>query len=197
MKKFNQAEDFGKKIAPEHIMKHYTQSITSILIACIMVSCSQSKELPTVESVDLNRYAGKWFEIARLPQAFEKHCACVTAEYEVLDYQRVGVTNACLDTTTNEIKKSEGKAFPVDGSKNTKLKVQFFFPFKGDYYVIALDEDYEYAMVGAPNRSYLWILSRTPVLDENTMIQLKAKATELGFDLKDLIITKQNCVVDG
>ncbi|HBB26604.1 MAG TPA: hypothetical protein DCZ59_10090, partial [Bacteroidetes bacterium] len=79
------------------------------------------------------------------------------------------------------------KAFPVEGSNNAKLKVQFFWPFKGDYYILALDSAYQHVLVGEPGRSYLWMMSRTPQVDEGVYATLSAKAAELGFDTKQLM----------
>ena len=157
-----------------------------------MVSCQSSSPLETVARVDIDRYQGKWYEIARLPQRFEEDCACVTAEYgKVEDY--ISVKNTCFDTIGQKWRVSEGKAFPQEGYENARLRVQFFFPFKGDYYIIDLDDDYNYALVGAPNRSYLWVLSRTPHLDQNTLDQLVATAVQKGFDTTQLIYTPQTC----
>jgi len=135
---------------------------------------------------------GTWYEIASFPSSFQKGCSCSKADYQLSDDKSyVKVINSC-------IKKEKqgavlGKAFVVEGSGNAKLKVQFFWPFKADYYIIALADDYSYAMVGHPNREYLWILSRSKVMDQNIFNQLKARAVELGFDTGKLLITTQNC----
>lgn len=147
-------------------------------------------ELPTVKSVELEKYVGTWYEIASFPNQFQKGCTCTTATYGKAD-DFVTVNNRCFrDGEWSDIK---GKAFPVEGSNSTKLKVQFFWPFRGDYYIIELDNNYKYVLVGNPSRDYLWILSRTPELDETTIDKLKAKAEELGFDSSKLVRTEQNC----
>jgi apolipoprotein D and lipocalin family protein len=166
-------------------------SILITLLSLANFSCS-NPELATVSNVEVERYMGTWFEIASFPSSFQKGCTCSKADYELSDDKSyVKVINSC-------IKKGKqgavlGKAFVVEGSGNAKLKVQFFWPFKADYYIIALADDYSYAMVGHPNRDYLWILSRTKIMDENIFNQLKARATELGFDTSKLNRTTQDC----
>lgn len=164
-----------------------------IWILLLATACTSSKELPIVDSVSLAKYSGKWYEIARLPQTFEKHCACVTAEYSILNENKIKVKNTCWDTTSNKFKVSEGRAKPINGFNNAALDVQFFWPFSGGYYVMALDSNYKYALIGNPNRKYLWILSRNPSLDESTFNDLKSIARENGYDLSSLIQTEHFC----
>jgi apolipoprotein D and lipocalin family protein len=159
------------------------------LAACALLGCKSPEVLPTVDSVDLNRYAGKWYEWARFDHSFERGCLCSTAEY-TLQGDVVRVVNTCTEAPGKE-KSTEGKAFPVPGTNNAQLKVQFFWPFKGDYYILALGEDYEYALVGAPNRKYLWILGRTAEPDVVTVEMLLAKAESLGFNTQEVL--KINC----
>jgi len=166
-------------------------SILFVIITSTFFSCS-NPDLTTVPHVDVDRYMGTWYEIASFPSSFQKGCSCSKADYQLSDDKSyVKVINSC-------IKKEKqgavlGKAFVVEGSGNAKLKVRFFWPFKADYYIIALADDYSYAMVGHPNREYLWILSRSKVMDQNIFNQLKARAVELGFDTGKLLITTQNC----
>lgn len=165
--------------------------ILCVIITISFCSCS-NPELPTVPNVEVEKYMGTWYEIASFPSSFQKGCSCSKADYQLSDDKSyVKVINSC-------IKKGKqgavlGKAFVVEGSGNAKLRVQFFWPFKADYYIIALADDYSYAMVGHPNREYLWILSRSKIMDENIFNQLKAKAVELGFDTGKLLVTAQNC----
>lgn len=137
--------------------------------------------LPTVPSVDLARYAGAWYEIALLPNRFQKQCVADTQARYRLEGDRVEVLNRCrlADGRVDDIK---GRAKVVDGSGNAKLRVSFFWPFYGDYWVLALDADYRHVLVGAPSRQYAWVLSRTPQLDETTLQTLLDRAAELGFD---------------
>lgn len=163
--------------------------------AMFISSCSKTYLLlETVPSVDLSKYEGRWYEIAALPQRFEKGCHCVYAEYTYNPKGYVEVYNYCRkDGPNGEVKDVNGKAFPVEGSSNSKLKVQFFWPFKGDYWILELDPDYQHVLVGSPDRESLWILSRTPVLDEaiyNLMVQ---QAKSKGFPVEQLEKMDQSC----
>lgn len=151
-----------------------------------------SQTLETVPYVDLKKYAGKWYEIASFPQRFQKGCYCTTADYTLTDKGYVVVENACnKDSVDGKKSVIKGKAFVVENSGNAKLKVQFFWPFKGKYWIIDLAEDYSYAVVGHPSRNYLWILSRTPSMDYTTYKQITSRLKEKGFDITKLKRTKQ------
>lgn len=151
-----------------------------------------AQTLQTVRYVDLKKYAGKWYEIASLPQQFQKGCTCTTAEYTVTDKGFVIVENRCTKDSMNR-KQSyiKGKAFVVKNSGNAKLKVQFFWPFKGKYWIIDLADDYSYAVVGHPNRKYLWVLSRTPLMNNTTYQKIISESKEKGFDISKIIRTEQ------
>jgi apolipoprotein D and lipocalin family protein len=150
----------------------------------------------TVTSVDLERYMGKWYAVASLPAWFQKNCCCVTAEYSMQkDY--VAVVNTCRKGAPDgPLKVSTAKAFVVPGTGNARLKVQFFWPFKGDYWIIALDDNYRYALVGHPCRRYLWILSRTPSMAEGTYAALVETARSKGYDVDRLERIPQTCNSD-
>lgn len=123
--------------------------------------------LKTVPKVDLTRYVGTWYEIASYPQRFQKGCTGTTATYSLRDDGQIRVVNRCRKGSLDgEEKKVVGRARVVDPKTNAKLEVTFFWPFWGDYWIIDLDDAYTYAVVGHPSRDYLWILSRTPVMDE-------------------------------
>ncbi|MBW1789254.1 MAG: lipocalin family protein [Deltaproteobacteria bacterium] len=147
----------------------------------------------TVESVELGQYMGRWYVIASLPVCFQKNCYCVTAEYSMQkDY--VAVINTCRKGSSDgPLKVSAGKAFVVPDTGNAQLKVQFFWPFKGDYWIIALDEGYEYAMVGHPRKKYLRIMSRDPSMEEETYAALIDTAREKGYDVGRLKRIPQDC----
>lgn len=152
---------------------------------------AQNKPLETVAHVDLNKYLGKWYEIAAFPQRFEKGCSCTSAEYSLKPNGDIEVKNTCLKD--GKIKTAIGKAVVKDKTTNAKLSVQFFWPFSGKYWIIALAPDYSYAVVGHPNRDYLWILSRKPVMDEQTYRYLLVKVAEKGFDIRRIVKTNQAC----
>ncbi|CAN5314994.1 hypothetical protein BH09BAC5_BH09BAC5_07580 [soil metagenome] len=158
----------------------------------MVISIMKEQILQTVAKVDLNKYAGKWYEIASYPQRFQKGCHCTTAEYTLSEKGYVVVKNSCNKNSFNG-KQSyiKGKAFVEKESGNAKLKVQFFWPFSGKYWIIDLADDYSYAVVSHPNRNYLWILSRTPKMNEETYNQILMRLKEKYFDLTKLKLTPQ------
>jgi apolipoprotein D and lipocalin family protein len=165
---------------------------TSVIITMALGGIAKQdrkNELEVVGTVDLSRYAGRWYEIARLPNRFEKKCAdSVTATYNLRSDGQVEVVNRCRKVN-GTYTTAKGKAKIVDKKTNAKLKVTFFWPFYGDYWILDLGPNYEYAVVGAPNRDYLWILSRTPQLDEQVYQSLVAKMETRGFETQRMIRT--------
>ena len=144
----------------------------------------------TVAAVDLGRYAGKWYEIAAFPMFFQRQCVGdTTAEYALRSDGDISVVNRCR--TEDGFDEASAKAWPVEGGGNARLKVQFFWPFRADYWVIGLDADYRWAVVGNPERKYLWILSRTPRLPKEQLDAALASARAQGFDLAKLRYTVQ------
>ena len=169
------------------------KAFINILISTFMTgTATQSQTLQTVPYVDLRKYAGKWYEIASYPQQFQKGCHCTTAEYTLSEKGYVIVENRCNRGSVNG-KQSyiKGKAFVVKNSGNAKLRVQFFWPFKGKYWIIDLADDYSYAVVSHPNKKYLWILSRSSKMNDATCQQIISRLKEKGFDLSKLQITQQ------
>ena len=152
---------------------------------------AQAHDLETVPYVDLEKYSGEWFEIASFPQSFQRGCTCTKATYSANEDGTINVENTCNIPAKGTTKTSKAKAFVEEGSGNAKLKVQFFWPFKGKYWIIDLAKDYSYAVVGHPNRNYLWILSRTPKMDDGTYQKLVTSVTEKGFDVSKLEKTIQ------
>jgi apolipoprotein D and lipocalin family protein len=168
-----------------------TLGIAAFLLFGISAIAMSQTPLKTVDHVDLPRYAGKWYEIARLPNRFEKKCARdVTAEYE-LQNGTVSVRNTCMQRDGSSTT-AKGKAKVVDASTNARLKVTFFWPFYGDYWIIGLDPDYRWAIVGEPSRKYLWILSRTPSLPKATLDMVLKKVEESGYHPADLMYPPQS-----
>jgi apolipoprotein D and lipocalin family protein len=156
---------------------------------------SHSQTVPTVvKSVDLNRYTGLWYEIARLPNSFEKKLKCVTAEYTLREDGKITVLNSGHKISDPEKKSTaRGVAWVPDKNVPSKLKVQFFWPFSGNYWILELDKDYKYVLVGDPSFKYLWILCREKTLDDATYKRLLDKAVSEGFDVKPIIKVEQNC----
>ena len=145
--------------------------------------------LEVVSHVDLQKYLGKWYEIGRLPTSFQEGCTETTATYSLLPNGKVSVLNECI--RKGKPKTAKGTAKVVDKNTNAKLKVTFFWPFYADYWIIKLDENYEYAVVGTPNHKYLWILCRTPQMREMLLLELVEFAKSRGFDMDILIRTRQ------
>jgi apolipoprotein D and lipocalin family protein len=149
-------------------------------------------ELRTVERVDLGRYLGLWYEIASFPQSFQKGCTASNATYTLRKDGQIGVLNRCrkggLDGKES---KAEGVARVVDKQTNAKLEVSFFRPFWGDYWVIDLDPDYQFAVVGHPSRDYLWILSRQPTLPEAQYAAILQRLEAQGYQTARLVRTLQ------
>jgi apolipoprotein D and lipocalin family protein len=167
--------------------KHFIMMLTIFFCGCKI----QHEPLLTVKEVNLERYAGLWYEIASFPQKFQKGCRCTTAEYMITDKNYIKVINKCQKP--GKFAKIEGKAFAVKNSGNAKLKVQFFWPFKGDYWIIGLDTNYQWAVVGSESRKYLWILSRMTIMDEKTYNEILAEISAKGFDTSILKKTSQDC----
>ncbi len=160
-----------------------------------IIFAQKSQPVP-VDYVDLAKYAGLWYEIAKIPNRFQKHCVSgTTAQYALRDDGRINVINSCIDED-GKIDLAEGLARIIDTKTNAKLEVSFFSilgwrPFWGDYWIIGLDEDYKWAIVGTPNRKYGWILSRSQQLDTETIEKLFQILKVQGYNLKDFVMSKQ------
>ena len=164
-----------------------------LLASCLFWSgCATHPDtppLPSVASVDLERYAGEWIEIARYENRFEKGCVGATAQYRV-EAASVSVLNQCYDAKGERIGEAKGEAKTVEGSNNSRLKVSFFWPFYGDYWIVMLDKEYRYSVVGEPTRRYLWILSRTATLSSHDKQTILAYLPTIGYDPDQLYWTK-------
>ncbi len=161
--------------------------VTIIGLAIVMFSCAGAAKsdspLTVVDTVNLKRYLGMWYEIASYPSWFQKGCTGSTAEYNLLSDGKIQVINRChKDSLEGPLKVSKGKAEVVDTTTNAKLKIWFFWPFKGDYWIIDLNPDYQWAVVGEPSRKYLWILSRTPTMDGAIYQEILEKLPQKGYD---------------
>lgn len=150
-----------------------------------------NKELETVPFVDLQRYLGKWYDIAHFTRSFQRGCTCTYAEYSLNKDGSINVVNSCRKN--GRLKVSKGKAVVKDTKTNAKLSVTFFWPFSGKYWIIDLAEDYSYAVVGHPNRKYLWILSRTKEMDETLYKAILKRIKKQGYDLNPLEKTEHHC----
>jgi apolipoprotein D and lipocalin family protein len=161
-------------------------ALLSLLFGSLALEGAPSPEV--VPSVDLNRYAGKWHEIARLPNRFQRDCVReVTATYTLRPDGKIIVLNQC--------RAADGRSKSVTGTArianakgpNSKLKVTFFWPFSGDYWIIGLDADYRWALVGGPSHKYLWALSRDPHMDDTVYARIVDLARRQGYDVSRLL----------
>lgn len=150
---------------------------------------SPQRPLATAGPVDLQRYYGTWYEIARLPNRFQSKCVSDVRAHYAPDDGGISVVNSCR-TRGGQLEQAEGVAHLVAGSMGSKLRVSFFRPFYGDYWILALDPDYRWVLVGEPARRYAWVLARTPELDEATRERLLAQADALGFPRRSFIRTR-------
>ena len=172
-------------------MKNFLKLLMLTFTLFLFTACSsKNPPLQTVQKVELDKYLGTWYEIARYEHFFEKDCKNVSANYSMMNKDTIKVINRCTNIQTNEKKEANGRAYAIDET-NSKLKVSFFRPFYGDYWVLILDENYKYAVVGTPSREYLWILARDSKLDENIKNEILQKLPNLGFDTSKLIWTIQ------
>ena len=163
-------------------------------LAAGTIAYAQTKPLPTVDKVELDKYLGVWYEVARKPMFFERKCAYnVSATYTLNENGNIVVDNKCYDKDGN-LQQSIGEAFVVNAPFNTKLSVSFlpegvrWVPLaRGDYWILKLDEEYQTVLVGEPRRKYLWVLSRTPNPKKETILEYLNYAKSLGFDVSDVI----------
>jgi apolipoprotein D and lipocalin family protein len=174
----------------KHMLILLTVSIS--FLACTFGMKNGLPPLKVVTFVDLNRYVGTWYEISRFSNRFQKGCVGTTATYTIRKDGKIDVMNQCRKGTLDgEISSVKGTARVVDNKTNTKLKVSFFWPFSGHYWIIDLGENYDYAVVGHPDRKYLWILSRSPKMDEKIYNLILEKLKLQFYDTSKLIKTLQ------
>lgn len=163
-------------------------SLLAVALPYLLGTARAEAPVASVAAVDLQRYAGRWFEIGSFPMFFQRQCiGDTTAEYALKPDGEVSVTNRCR--TESGLDEAQGTAWAAEAGNNARLKVSFFWPFRSDYWVIGLDSDYRWAVVGNPNRKYLWILSRTPELPKPLLDAALNTATAQGYDLGQLRYT--------
>ena len=173
--------------------------LAHIIGFCIIfvISCGTPAELrtdsiPVVSSFNLERYLGTWYEIARLPNKFEENLEKITATYTLNEDGEIAVLNRGFNVIDQEWEEASGKAWVPDPAQPARLRVSFFWIFASDYKIIALDNNYQYALVTSSSKEYLWILARDPVLDEAIYQKLVALADMNGFDTAKLIRVTHN-----
>lgn len=169
----------------------------ALILPALSLGCEKSRtaqlNLPppkVVASVDLNRYVGKWYEVARLPNSFQEGCTNTTATYTVKSRGKLNVLNECdkpRESGSPKHKSIEGTAQVVKGSGGARLDVTFLWPIKGSYWILELADDYSYAAVGSPTRNNLWILSRSPKMKDEVYRELVERLKADGFETEKLI----------
>ena len=176
-------------------MKRLVGLLAILSAAGCATSTTERLQLPaleTVSHVDLGRYLGTWYEIASFPQSFQRGCTGTTATYTLRADGELDVLNRCrLGSLDGKEKEALGRARLVDRTTNAKLEVSFFRPFWGPYWIIGLAQDYSYAVVGHPGRDYLWILSRTPTMNEQTYQAIVTRLQGQGYETSRLVRTVQ------
>lgn len=165
-----------------------TAAVIGIAGAATLLLSNNDELLQTVQYVELEKYLGKWYEIAAFPQRFQKGHSNTSAEYSLNEDGSIAVKNRCYKDGTLSV--ANGKAEVTDSKTNAKLTVQFRWPFKDKYWIIGLAYDYSYAIVASPNRKYLWILGRKPQMDSQTYNHLVILAANKGFDVRKLVKTR-------
>jgi apolipoprotein D and lipocalin family protein len=184
-------------------LKHnaiFAALLTGAVSALILSGCASfaggpvgNADVPQpVRSVEIDRYLGRWYELARYEASFQRGCEAVTADYTLRDDGQIRVVNSCrADSLDGARRESEGRARVVAGSNGAKLQVSFFGPFWGDYWVLDRAEDYSWSIVGEPSGRFLWLLSRTPSPEPAVREAIEQRAAQLGYDISRLRPTQQ------
>ena len=168
------------------------EKILAVLLFCLATpGAAQSEQVTAVEGFELDRYLGKWYEIARLDHRFERGMSHVTAEYSMRDDGKVRVLNRGYKTNKGEWSDAEGKARFAGADYLGHLEVSFFWIFYGDYIIFELDQEYRYAWISGSDTDYLWFLSRTPTVSDELKAQFIERAGTLGYDTAELIFVDQ------
>ena len=175
-----------------------TKKILCLILPFLAVACTGKPEgVVAVKDFELDRYLGTWHEIARLDHSFERGLSNITAEYSLRDDGGVKVVNRGFSKEDNEWQEAEGKAYFVENTDTGHLKVSFFGPFYGSYIIFELDrENYQYAFVSGPDTSYLWLLSRTPQLEQTVIDRFVKRSQAIGFATDTLIYVEHGSVAE-
>jgi apolipoprotein D and lipocalin family protein len=168
-------------MASNRIRSPFLLGVACLVLAAPLPAVTSREPLTTVPQVDLNRYVGTWYEVAHYPNRWQKSCLTGSTEiYTLLDNQSFQIQSSCPEK--GSLKQSKSVAKVVDHATCAKLKVTFLWFLEADYWIIALDPDYRYAVVGEPGRNYLWVLSRTPTLSDDVYTTIKNRVQSLGYD---------------
>jgi apolipoprotein D and lipocalin family protein len=179
-------------------MKKITSIIIlfSALINALVISsvfAEENKNLKVVSNLDLHKFQGVWYEIAHNPWFPEKNCFAMIANYKLIEDNKIEVTNICRKHGFDgEISKISGKAWLLDETIKSKWEVEFIWPFTLDYWVIDLEENYNYAVIGEPDKENFWILSRKPIMEKGLLTKIIEKTKMKGYDLSNLLLMPQD-----
>lgn len=175
----------------KQVITYIVCGLFSVFMPLAFVSASSKPEPKTAKQVNLLRYMGAWYEIASFPNRFQRGCQCTHVHYHLEDGS-MRIVNRCYKGPNRVLDEARGKAWPTDKT-NSKLKVQFFWPFTGDYWILAVSPRYRWALVGSPDRDYLWILARSRHLSRQQYRYIVNLARRQGFEVSHLVRTAQNC----
>jgi len=139
--------------------------------------------IQSVAMVDQSRWMGRWYQIARLPNRFQKGCTGAYTDFSLRDDGQINVVNSCRNEKDGSLRQEKGHAWVIEPISNSRIKVSFFWPFRTEYWVIGLGKEYEYTVVASPNRKYLWILSRTPSMSDDLYADIMKEVERQGFDI--------------
>jgi apolipoprotein D and lipocalin family protein len=168
-------------------MKKIWGILSAALFLCVIAGEARAPALPIVPQLDPARYVGRWYEVAYIPHWFERGCSNTTATYSLTTDGRINILNECL--RRGKIHQARAVAWHAGSGSDGEFSVRFFWPFNAPYWVIALDPEYQWAMVGQPSRRYLWILSRKRHLNFTIYKQLIQKAVSLGYNPAQIQLT--------
>jgi len=161
--------------------------VAAITVGTVSWAAAGTQDPAAVQSVaklDPSRYMGRWYEIARLPNRFQKGCVGSYTDYSLRDDGQINVVNSCRSEKDGSLRQARGRAWVVDPASNAQLKVSFFWPFRSDYWIIGLGKEYEYTVVASPNRKYLWILGRSATMSDDLYANILQEVERQGFDIK-------------
>ena len=163
--------------------------ITVITFGSVTITAAGGADQAPVQSVakiDLARYMGGWYEIARLPNRFQNGCAESHTDFSLRDDGKIRVVYTCRDDKDGSLRQAKGRAWIIDPASNARLKVSFFWPFRSEYWIIGLGNEYEYSVVASPDRKYLWILSRTAEMRDDLYAEILQGVERQGFEIKNI-----------
>jgi apolipoprotein D and lipocalin family protein len=143
--------------------------------------------IQSVAMVDQSRWMGRWYQIARLPNRFQKGCTGAYTDFSLRDDGQINVINSCRNEKDGSLRQEKGHAWVIEPTSNARIKVSFFWPFRSEFWVIGLGKEYEYTVVASPNRKYLWIMSRTPTMSDDLYADIVKEIERQGFDINKIL----------